>query len=408
MIMGNLSIQRLVLAMVISGIFLAPPTDSFAAKNWLEKKLERLFSSPQPEAPKRRKARPDAKVLTPLTAPVPAAKPSQPPLDEGMSTKSPGIAPVPKDEPQPSAPATEPQAETVQGSPAPQPDSAGPVDKAAASPGSEDAEPPETAPRLEAVDPGLPAAAEEAPVPVPRPDSEPQASEVLPDDPNLIPLPEMRPDAPESTGNASDPAADDEPGFLPDARSSSKPDPSGKRPKDETACRQRLTALGVDFENHTAETDPAGCSIPYPLVVKSLGSGIDLQPEAVMNCAMTEAIARFASDIVSPAAQADYGAALQSVSQASAYVCRPRNGTRRLSEHAFGNALDIASFTLADDTVIVVEQEPDDNAASFLGKLRIAACGPFKTVLGPGSDEDHSLHFHFDLRQRRNGGTFCQ
>ena len=31
-----------------------------------------------------------------------------------------------------------------------------------------------------------------------------------------------------------------------------------------------------------------------------------------------------------------------------------------------------------------------------------------ETVLGPGSDADHALHFHFDLEPRRNGGTFCQ
>ncbi|TIS79786.1 MAG: extensin family protein, partial [Mesorhizobium sp.] len=44
----------------------------------------------------------------------------------------------------------------------------------------------------------------------------------------------------------------------------------------------------------------------------------------------------------------------------------------------------------------------------FLNAVRKAACGPFKTVLGPGSDADHSLHLHLDLAPRRNGGTFCQ
>ena len=44
----------------------------------------------------------------------------------------------------------------------------------------------------------------------------------------------------------------------------------------------------------------------------------------------------------------------------------------------------------------------------FLGKVRSAACGPFKTVLGPGSDPDHELHFHLDLEPRRHNGTFCQ
>ena len=99
---------------------------------------------------------------------------------------------------------------------------------------------------------------------------------------------------------------------------------------------------------------------------------------------------------------------LKGISHASAYVCRPRNGTSKLSEHAFGNALDIASFTLTDGKTIAVEPGPEPDAGRFLDSLRAAACGPFKTVLGPGSDEDHALHFHFDLAPRRNGGTFCQ
>ncbi len=239
-----------------------------------------------------------------------------------------------------------------------------------------------------------------APVPQPRPDQPPVSGD-LPQNPDSVPLPETKPEAPRSHD-------DQEPDFLPDSRSSRQPNPSGVMPKKELACRQRLTALGVDYEQHPAETDPAGCSIPYPLIVKSLGSEISLRPDARMNCAMAEAAARFAKDVVSPAASKEYGAQLKSVSHASAYVCRPRNGTRRLSEHAFGNALDIASFTLTNDSTVAVEPAPDANDARFLDNVRAAACGPFKTVLGPGSDADHALHFHFDLRQRRGGSTFCQ
>jgi hypothetical protein len=79
-----------------------------------------------------------------------------------------------------------------------------------------------------------------------------------------------------------------------------------------------------------------------------------------------------------------------------------------MSEHAFGNALDIASFTLSNGAVIEIGPLPPERQARFLMAVRKAACGPFKTVLGPGSDPDHSLHFHLDLEPRRNGGTFCQ
>ena len=83
------------------------------------------------------------------------------------------------------------------------------------------------------------------------------------------------------------------------------------------------------------------------------------------------------------------------------------NGTNKLSEHAFGNALDIASFTLSGGTTVAVEMQPENKPAIFLDKVRKAACGPFKTVLGPGNP-DHSEHFHFDLAPRRHGGTVCR
>ena len=47
---------------------------------------------------------------------------------------------------------------------------------------------------------------------------------------------------------------------------------------------------------------------------------------------------------------------------------------------------------------------------AFLKEVRKAACGPFTTVLGPGSDPYHSDHFHLDLAQRgKTGrGLYCR
>ncbi len=195
--------------------------------------------------------------------------------------------------------------------------------------------------------------------------------------------------------------------MLPDPRSADRP--ADKMPEGEVACRERLKALGVEFEEHKAESDPEiGCSIPYPIVLKSLGKSIAISPGTELNCPMAEAAARFAADVIQPAAKADFGAELKSIDQASAFVCRPRHGTRKLSEHAFGNALDIASFKLSDGTEIKVGPTPPEKDAKFLNAVRKAACGPFKTVLGPGADADHTFHFHLDLEPRRHGGTFCQ
>jgi hypothetical protein len=178
-------------------------------------------------------------------------------------------------------------------------------------------------------------------------------------------------------------------------------------PADELACRSELRSLGVTFEERPAEASTDGCSLPYPVSVRSLGSGVALEPAALMDCAMAETMAKFTRSVIDPAMKDAYGHELKSVSQASAYVCRPRNGTLKLSEHAFGNALDISRFTLDDKTVIDVGLDPGEKAEKVLTKVRAAACGPFKTVLGPGSNADHATHLHFDQAPRRHDGLYC-
>ncbi|PWJ80520.1 hypothetical protein C7441_11260 [Pseudaminobacter salicylatoxidans] len=237
---------------------------------------------------------------------------------------------------------------------------------------------------------------EKVPVPEENPSVERQA---VPEKP---PVPQEKPQKPDSKGEAHD----NRPAQPVDPRSTASR--SAIMPAGEVACRKRLDGLGVEFEEREPESDPSGCALPYPIAVKSFGKTVGITPDALMDCAMAEAAARFATGIVSPAAKTTYGAELKSVSQASAYVCRPRNGSTKLSEHAFGNALDIARFILADGTAIDIGPTPDPKAAKFLADIRESACGPFKTVLGPGSDADHERHFHLDLAPRRNGGTFCQ
>lgn len=196
------------------------------------------------------------------------------------------------------------------------------------------------------------------------------------------------------------------PKMLPDVRShAGKP---ATMPAEETACRARLKELGAEFEDAPAESAADGCAVPFPLKLKRLSRSVDLEPDALVNCATAEAAARFASDVIAPSAKAQFGQELASIDQASGYVCRPRNGTKKLSEHAFGNALDISAFRLAKGKEIEVRPAPPEDEAKFLAAVRKAACGPFKTVLGPGSDADHARHFHLDLAPRKNGGTFCQ
>lgn len=215
------------------------------------------------------------------------------------------------------------------------------------------------------------------------------------------PVPTPRPAKPTETAEPEAPGDDEQPPIRTTAQTG--------LPGPERACRARLRRLGVAFSEHPPLSEPEGCASPYPLTVTSLGSGVKLAPEAVMNCAMTEASARFVRDHALPAARRHLDQSIDTVNHVSAYVCRPRNNQRRLSEHAFANALDWGAVTLEDETVIDVRAwRRGSPEGMFLAALRKAACGPFKTVLGPGSDADHADHFHFDLAERSRGATYCR
>jgi len=173
-------------------------------------------------------------------------------------------------------------------------------------------------------------------------------------------------------------------------------------------CIAGLEKLGAEFSRQPPISDPSGCAVQNPVTLSTLGNRIKLAPPALLDCPMALAAVSFMNDTAAPSAKRDLGSDLVAIGQASGYVCRPRHGTVKLSEHAYGNALDIANFGLADGRRVEVKDGVSEPEAKFLDAMRKAACGPFKTVLGPGSDADHALHFHFDLAPRRNGSTFCQ
>jgi hypothetical protein len=88
------------------------------------------------------------------------------------------------------------------------------------------------------------------------------------------------------------------------------------------------------------------------------------------------------------------------------------NGDSRahISEHAFGNALDIAGFTLADGRHVTVKDGwrglPEEQG--FLRDIEAAACQQFSTVLAPGSNVYHYDHIHVDLMRRASRRVICQ
>ena len=153
-----------------------------------------------------------------------------------------------------------------------------------------------------------------------------------------------------------------------------------------------------------------GCGLSNGYRVFSVAN-INFSQPAMITCGIADALNLWIAQSVQPAAQSIYSSNVVSFKVAASYACRPRNNVRgaKLSEHGFGNAIDIAAFTLANGREIIVERDYYGNAQDqkFLRMIRSQACGLFHTVLGPGSDSEHRDHIHLDLQKERSGGPYC-
>ncbi|MFC0243819.1 extensin-like domain-containing protein [Rhodopseudomonas telluris] len=139
---------------------------------------------------------------------------------------------------------------------------------------------------------------------------------------------------------------------------------------------------------------------------------VALKPTATLACPIVSALDRWLAESVQPAAMRWFGQRVVEIKQISAYSCRGMNGNpnAHISEHAFGNALDIAAFVLADGRRITVKGGwkglPEEQA--FLHDVQDSACQMFTTVLAPGSNVYHYDHIHVDLMRRRSARSICK
>jgi hypothetical protein len=138
---------------------------------------------------------------------------------------------------------------------------------------------------------------------------------------------------------------------------------------------------------------------------------VAVNPPATLACPLVSVLDQWIAEAVQPAALKWFGVPVVEIKQISSYSCRGMNGdpNATISEHAFGNALDIAAFTLADGHKLDVQHawhgSPEEQA--FLHDVQASACEQFTTVLAPGSNAFHYNHIHVDLMRRRNGRRAC-
>ncbi|WP_144094667.1 extensin family protein [Croceicoccus sediminis] len=182
--------------------------------------------------------------------------------------------------------------------------------------------------------------------------------------------------------------------------------------EDGAACRDVLTRSDIEFES----LEPAGegqCRRADRLLpATDAAPGLAFTPRrADATCAVHAGLAWWLDHRVQPAARELLDSEVVRIVQLGTANCRRVNGSEsgRWSEHATGNAIDIAAFELADGRRISVREDWTSQGPEgvFLKTVRDGACDVFGTTLSPDYNALHADHFHLDQAQRGYGG-FCR
>ena len=152
-----------------------------------------------------------------------------------------------------------------------------------------------------------------------------------------------------------------------------------------------------------------GCGITDAVRLRSV-NGIVLSQPATIDCTTAKTLQRWVGKTVTPGV-GRRGGGVARLEVAAHYACRGRNNQpgARISEHGKGRAIDISGLRLRDGSrITVLEGWGTRRDGALLARMRRDACGPFGTVLGPGSDGFHMDHFHLDTARHRSGGAYCR
>ncbi len=183
------------------------------------------------------------------------------------------------------------------------------------------------------------------------------------------------------------------------------------------ACFDSLEKRGAKFTRLNASVGTGVCSVADAVQLQLIMTGgetVKLPDQPTLNCGFavkfTDWITDEASKIVKTATQST----IASLGTGPGFQCRGRNGdaSGKMSEHAYGNAVDIERIKLANGETIEIKDAMTIGAKfqPTLATLRATSCQYFTTVLGPGANEAHATHFHLDLARRGKNGnhTMCE
>jgi hypothetical protein len=119
-------------------------------------------------------------------------------------------------------------------------------------------------------------------------------------------------------------------------------------------CTAALKGLDADVTTE-APIKEGPCGTPAPIRLSRLGS-VTFSPAALINCGLLQPLNTWITKDLQPAAQRQLGAKITKIAVMSDYSCRTAFGRvgRKLSQHAYVDALDIRGFVTAKGEEVAV------------------------------------------------------
>lgn len=165
------------------------------------------------------------------------------------------------------------------------------------------------------------------------------------------------------------------------------------------ACIATIKRRSIDIARDRFVSKDPSCGSDEAVRLKR--SQISWGGSVEATCGLMAVLLIWERHSVLPRSQEILGSPVTRVRSYGTYACRNVNHALagRRSEHATGNAIDIAGFDLADGRKISVVKDwgKDTDEGRFLIAVHEDACGIFSSVLGPKFNKLHANHFHFDM-----------
>lgn len=225
-----------------------------------------------------------------------------------------------------------------------------------------------------------------------------------------IPLPKPRPEEAPKASEEAPPEADGK--SAPDTSNANKPAEAAPPPeKQASACRLALTEEIAVAPSIPDIRGPGACGggdlVRLEAIVLPDKRRVAVKPAAILRCTMASAIADWVRKDMVPLA-GSLGSTISDLDNFDSFECRGRNRVAGalLSEHGKANALDVRAIKLANGQSIGLTDRT--MSRDIRERVLRSVCARFSTVLGPGSDWYHEDHIHLDLAQRRNDYRICQ